>query len=178
MNKHILSKIGFFILGAGAGSAVTWKLIKTKYEQQAKEEIESVIESFSKRVEAFEVEKESDDEDGTRQELEDIIDDESYDTVGYEKEEDEEDMDSNKPYVISPEEFGDNDYVIISLTYYTDGTVTNDRGKIVTNVDELVGLDSLNHFGEYEEDSVFVRNDKLKIDFEILKDYRDFSEIS
>ena len=33
-------------------------------------------------------------------------------------------------------------------------------------------------FGDYPEDSdtVYVRNDKLEIDFEILKDYREYSE--
>ena len=28
-------------------------------------------------------------------------------------------------------------------------------------MDEIVGKESLNHFGEYEDDSVFVRNDRL-----------------
>ena len=84
---------------------------------------------------------------------------------------------SDRPYVITPEEFGDSDYAIISLTCYTDGTVTNEKNKIVANVDELIGLDSLDHFGEYEDDSVFVRNDALQIDFEILKDWRDYSEV-
>ena len=41
-------------------------------------------------------------------------------------------------------------------------------------IEECVGLDSLTHFGEYEEDSVFVRNDNLKIDYEILRDEDDY----
>ena len=40
----------------------------------------------------------------------------------------------------------------------------------------IVG-DALNHFGEYEDDSVFVRCDERKCDYEILLDQRSFSEV-
>ena len=40
----------------------------------------------------------------------------------------------------------------------------------MTDVENTIGIDSLNHFGEYEEDSVFVRNDIKKCDYEILLD--------
>ena len=39
----------------------------------------------------------------------------------------------------------------------------------------MVG-DALDHFGEYEDDSVFVRNDRYKCNYEILKDVRTFEE--
>lgn len=42
----------------------------------------------------------------------------------------------------------------------------------------LLGIDSLNHFGEYEDDSVFVRNDARKCDYEILLDQRTYSEVA
>lgn len=176
MNKAILSNIGMFVAGAAIGSLVTWKLVKTKYEQIAQEEIDSVKEAFSKREEKTS-EKEIDEDDSETESLEDIIYESCYKTESTDKEEKKEMTNSDRPYVITPEEFGDSDYAIISLTYYTDGTVTNEKNKIVANVDELIGLDSLDHFGEYEDDSVFVRNDALQIDFEILKDWRDYSEV-
>ena len=43
-----------FFLGAGVGSLVTWKIVKTKYEQIAQEEIDSVKEVFSKRLDEAE----------------------------------------------------------------------------------------------------------------------------
>ena len=176
MNKTILSNIGMFVAGAAIGSLVTWKLVKTKYERIAQEEIDSVKEVFSKREEKSS-EKDIDEDDSETESLEDIIDESCYKTESTDKEEKKEMNNSDRPYVITPEEFGDSDYAIISLTYYTDGTVTNEKNKIVANVDELIGLDSLDHFGEYEDDSVFVRNDALQIDFEILKDWRDYSEV-
>ena len=49
MNKTILSNVGMFVAGVAIGSLATWKLVKTKYEQIAQEEIDSVKEAFSKR---------------------------------------------------------------------------------------------------------------------------------
>ena len=84
---------------------------------------------------------------------------------------------AEKPYVISPYDFGELDgYNQIELTYYADGTLEDDEGNIITDVDELVGQDSLFTFGEYEEDAVFVRNERLETDFQILKDYRTYEE--
>lgn len=41
----------------------------------------------------------------------------------------------------------------------------------------MVGLDYYTHFGEYEDDSVYIRNDAMKCDFEILADNRKFSDV-
>ena len=85
---------------------------------------------------------------------------------------------SDTPYVISPEEFGEKeDYETISLTYYADGVLTDDNDEKMEDYEETIGKDSLDHFGEYEDDSVFVRNDKLRCDFEILSDLRTYSEV-
>ena len=74
----------------------------------------------------------------------------------------------NRPYVIKPEEFGNGDYETVSLTYYSDGVLTDDFDNPIEDIDYYVGEESLDHFGEYEDDSVFVRNDNLETDFEIL----------
>ena len=80
------------------------------------------------------------------------------------------------PYVISPDEFDELDgYTPISLTYFADGVLADEYGVIVDNVEEIVG-DGLNHFGEYEEDAVYVRNDAKRCDYEILKDERKYAE--
>ena len=50
MNNSILSKAFIFAVGAAIGSAVTWKLVKTKYEKIADEEIESVKEVYLKKA--------------------------------------------------------------------------------------------------------------------------------
>lgn len=190
MMNSTLSKIVIFTVGAAIGSAVTYKIVKEKFEQEKKEEIASVIESFSKLEESTE-ESESDDEDDSEEEYfldedegqieyEDIVKNEGYmphikDAVKKE----EKNVTIRAPYVISPDEYGDSDYPTVSLWYYEgDGVLTNEKGKIIRNVDELVGEDFASHFGEYEDDSVFVRNEDQEIDYEILMDSRSFSEIS
>lgn len=89
-----------------------------------------------------------------------------------------EDKVNNKPYVIHPDEFGD-EYNVVTLVCYNDKVVTTyDTGEVLTDeeVEKLVGLDSLSRFGEYEEDSVFVRNDSIKVDYEILRYEENYSD--
>ena len=166
--KGTLSSILIFAAGAAIGSAVTWKIVKTKYEQIAQEEIESVKKIFKHRIE----------EDKTTDEVEAS---EPQAPVENTPADDREVMKMIlKPYVISPEEFGDKEdegYESISLTYYADGVLTDDWDERVDDVEETVGTDSLTHFGEYEDDSVFVRNDELKADYEILLDSRNYRDV-
>ena len=83
-----------------------------------------------------------------------------------------------KPYVITPEEYGEfDDYNEISLTHYSDGVLTDMQGNVIDDVDELVGSDYEEHFGEYEDDSVHVRNDAKRCDYEILYDSRKWTDI-
>ena len=60
--------------------------------------------------------------------------------------------------------------------YYADGVVTDDEREIVDDWADLIGPDFMTHFGEYEDDSVFVRNTVLKADYEILKDLSPFHD--
>lgn len=179
MNRDLWSKCFLFVTGAAIGSAVTWKVLKTKYEQLVQEEIESVREAFGKRAsEDSPAEEEEDEEERMAQLAKELIEREGYAATSTEMEKEEENM--SGPYIIAPDEFGECDYPMVSLTYYTDGVVTNEDGKIVENTDELVGDDFADHFGDYENDpdAVYVRNDEMGIDYEILKDYRPYSEIS
>ena len=180
MKSNIINVL-MFAVGAAIGSAVTWKLVKTKYERIANEEIESVKEVFSRRNKK---EKEPEEiEHGTvAHTLETKPDDVSkYEAMLEElkyNEKGENDMKNADPYVISPDEFAElDDYQTVSLNYYADGVVADDIDEVVENVGGLIGWDSLNHFGEYEDYSVFVRNDALKTDFEILLDTRNYSDV-
>lgn len=167
--NNILSKSIIFIAGAAIGSAVTWKLVEKKYERIAQEEIESVREMYSKRA------LEEDNEDIPEEYYEQKTDRAEYKNIAkmykgdtLDSEEDDENMFG--PYVIPPEDFDEEGYETVSLYYYEDGVLEDMLTKeIIENVDELVGKESLTHFGEYEDDSVFVRNDRLRTDFEILR---------
>ena len=49
--------------------------------------------------------------------------------------------------------------------------------EIIENVEDVIGFESLNHFGEYEDDSVYVRNERLRVDYEVLLDLRTYTEV-
>lgn len=77
------------------------------------------------------------------------------------------------PYMISPDDFGeraDDDYDCETYYFYKDGTVADADNNLIDNYSEIVGTECLNNFGYYPEEpySVFVRNDKLKLDVEII----------
>lgn len=177
-----------FIAGVTIGSLVTWKFVETKYKHIADEEIKSVVEQFNARQNGCD-ETEPVEEKPWRVEKPDIMEYAAkikearyaldlHDAKNEKEEGGDESMDSDKPYVISPEEFDElDDYEIRSFTYYEDGILTDEENHIVENVDELVGKDSLDTFGYYEQDSVFVRNDALKTDFEILRDVRNYTDV-
>ena len=180
-----------FVLGATVGSVATWQYTKKKYERIAQEEIDSVKEIFSKRESAADVEIVTPEPQtakvGKPEEKPDIteyaarLEREGYTNYSNvsagEKKEEQEAMEM-KPYVISPEEFGEfEDYERISLSYYADQILADEDDEKVEDVDNVVGLESLTHFGEFEDDSVFVRNDKLKCDYEILLDQRTYSDV-
>lgn len=180
---NILNKLFIFTAGAAIGSAVTWKLVKTKYEQIANEEIESVKETFSRghRADVNPID-ESDDEENFEMSEENIAKlKETIESNGYRnysiKKESEVNENMNKPYVISPDEFDENDYEVETLNYYQDGVLTDLQDNIIEDVESMVGEDSLNHFGEYEDDSVFVRNEERGIEYEILLNDNNYSDL-
>ena len=179
MNSSI-KNLFIFAVGAAIGSAVTWKLVKDKYESLANEEIASAYEHMkhSKNIPLFSDDNSEDSETDSKitldklREYKAIVD--KYAAVLVE----EEVNDVEKPYVIKPEEFGEIlEYESISLTYYADGVLADEYDEVIDDIDEIVGEESLTTFGQYEDSAVFVRNDARKTDYEILLDLRNYSDV-
>lgn len=192
--KGNLKYIAMFTAGAVIGSAVAWYVTKTKYEKIISDEIKS--EAFKERNKELDEQinridnlqeefrdlvnrSDPDDEDGI--EYGEIIEANGYITNPVDEipslDEEEVESDYPAPYVISPDEFDENGYETQTLMYYADGHLTDDMDIPIIDIEGTVGEDAVNHFGEYEDDSVFVRNDHLKIDFEILADTRNYKDI-
>lgn len=86
-------------------------------------------------------------------------------------------LEPDGPYVIPPEDFGDEEeYERITLTYYSDNVLADDNDQRIVDIENIVGYDALESFGEYEDDAVHVINDRLRSYFEILKDERTYDE--
>lgn len=187
MNKT-LNNIIMFAVGAAIGSAVAWKLVKDKYDQIARDEIESMKEYYSTKQEHEEKDiceeqpvstMKATKEKPNIMEYAAKLQEQGYTDYKNITEPAKKEVDYlDKPYVIAPEEFGElDDYELIGLTYYADGVLADDMDEIVEDVDDIVGEESLTHFGQYEDDSVFVRNDRLKCDYEILRDEQNYSDV-
>lgn len=81
---------------------------------------------------------------------------------------------ADRPYVIHKQEFMDSpdEYDQMTLTYFVqDDVLANQADQRMDDIDERVALENLEKFGHGSEDAnvVYVRNDRLKLDFEILR---------
>ena len=178
MNK--LGVIFAFSLGAATSAFVTWKVLKKKYERYAQEEIDSVKEVYKQKYESKDTNEEETEPEPVEEniQLAEKVKEYGYSTFSENTVKPEVKEETKEgPYVIAPEEFDEIGYETSSLTYYADGVLADDVDDIIENVDALVGEGSLKTFGEYEDDSVFVRNDSLKTDFEILLDKRKYTDV-
>lgn len=191
-----IKNVLLFTAGLVMGSVVTWKMTKDKYEQWANDEIRMMREHYNRKEEEYYEEEDLDEEPieaevrterNTKPDLTEYTS--RLNESGYtdyseiskkdEKEEDDESDMEEKPYVISPEEFGDfDDYETIELTYYKNGYVTDDQDILMSNdeVEEAIGWNNITRMGEYEEDALHVRNEKRKTDYEILQVFDDYRE--
>lgn len=188
-----MSKLGTalaFFAGAAVGGGSVWYVLKARYEEISEQDIYSAKQAFRAREEKLQREidnlKERLEEPKTIQasaaknrEKGDINDyAKMVNRVQYSRtsvpQPPEHEVEA--PYVISPDEFGEIEgYTQISLIYFDDGILSDENGVIIDEPEDIVG-DALNHFGEYEEDSVFVRSDPKRCDYEILRDLRSYAE--
>lgn len=79
-----------------------------------------------------------------------------------------------RPYVITHDEYfnAEKDYDQISYTYYeSDDTLVDEKDNPVTEIDKLISDEALARFGHGSKDKnvVYVRNDKMASDFEIVR---------
>jgi len=165
------SNILFFLAGAVLGGAAVWFCAREKYARLAEDEIRSVKASF--RAHAARQEKTSDEKpkEPDFTELDRMLRKEGYTDYSAAAS-----VPPSLPVVISPEEYEENDeFVKIELIYFANDVLTDEVNEVVDNADEIIG-DALEHFGEYEDDSVYVRNDSRHCCYAIRKDLRYYAD--
>lgn len=202
--RNTLSSVFIFAVGAVVGSAVTWKFVKTKYEQIAQEEIDSVkeaftgktpnklewdhsgskpigkVESVAERGDGVEVTVSQLDLKDYAEQLQDMdyVDYSSNSRPNVEPKQKKVEEDAVKPYTIDPDEFGHDGYSATFLTYYADGVLAyDDNDEIIEDVGSIVGDNFSEHFGDYEDNVVHIRNEEEQRDYEITKDLRKYTDV-
>ena len=205
MNNKVFGVI-LFAAGAVIGSLATWKIVKTKYEDIAQEEIDSVKEEYTRLMVSMRkklndsVAYEDDDDDESEEDADnddfddtmmtnyneivrgyrssdDKEEDDQNEKKGEEKEEDDDEVSyMNAPYVISPDDFGSvPGYNVEPLDYFADGILADGWG-VQLDIAETIGEDAVNHFGDYDDDVVYVRNEQTELEYEVTRDPRTYAE--
>lgn len=169
-----------FCFGAAVGAAGAWIFTKKKFEELARTEIESVKEVYKARAESTDIsEKGMATVDGPEERSADMM--AYYKNIkenGYDGKSSA-DISEKSPsaaHLISPDSFGELDYEQISLNYWADGFLTDENDDIIENSTDILGDKALTSFGEYEDDIVYVRNDELRVDYEVVLDRRKFAD--
>jgi hypothetical protein len=86
-----------------------------------------------------------------------------------------------EPYIICQKEYmeNENDYEQKTFTYFAeDDVLVDDKDSPIELIDMVVGEDNLTRFGHGTTDNriVLIRNDKLRLDFEIVKNDGSYSK--
>lgn len=193
MNKVIFSFLG----GALLGSVIAWQATKYYYEAIAQKEIDDQKRWFENKCAECDLKNKMKDTDKesvpapenepiedlraqskTLNEAVSIIEREGYTQYSqrvHERLQNEEFSDT--PYVISPDEYGEmDDYTQVQLTYYLDGIVADENDHPVNCPEDILGDEFWMHFGEYRDDSLHIRNDVKRCDYELLKSLFTYSE--
>jgi hypothetical protein len=194
-----------FLIGLVIGSVLTYHGLKNKVEVEIDEEVNKIKDFYKDQLEKqqaeyFEKEEYLKSKVAVAEDKGSIVskvinmknvekfeekqNDETKDEVGSEEtttgafEIVEDDIIAqDKPFVIEEDRVGEYiSYDLISLIYFSDGVLTDDWEVPVENPDETVGKEYVEYF-ETGEDVVYVRNDKLKCEFEITRDLRTYEEV-
>ena len=155
-----------FIAGVGVGIGASYNLIKKKHDEILEEEIASVKETYKKyNKESDEVTEEKEPEP---EEIASVK--EKYEKLTKEYSELNEDSCTNSEiYEISYDDFGEEGYTEIELTYYIDdNTLTDDADEPMEELDIISSIGSIDILngckdGEY----IYIRNEEKEIDYSI-----------
>jgi len=206
--------IAGLLVGGVSGYFVANRVVATKFERIAQEEIESVKEHYHRQAMLKKEGVYSDPanlvENPVTEKPEpgdtpynEIVTDLGYDGTEEDVKEDPEVEEDDKkvvvnnvfkaprptigernpdePYVISLEEFMNNEeygFDQVTVTYFAgDDTLIDEREEIIPDVIRTVGVENLTRFGELSEDKtiVYVRNERLRTDFEVIRDEGKYS---
>lgn len=87
----------------------------------------------------------------------------------------------DRPYVISRAQFDDAEVGLdqVTVTWWDkDDTLSDEQERIMTDIDGTVGIDNLQKFGlgSDDENVVYIRNERISTDFEVVRDYGSYNE--
>ena len=103
-------------------------------------------------------------------------------TPGEKKHEAEPELEIKEDFVLEPDDFGELDeegYDVVTVLSLADGNLVYENGKAFDPVEQpekKIGNEALQVLKNTSNDVVYVRNNRTKIDYEIIKDDRTLNE--
>ena len=194
MNKTFISGAISLLFGIAGGIGLGYILSKNKFEKKADLEIAAIKKLYedhfkpkqSDNNEEKAIAKEDSPKKSTGKKNKGTIDYSkmyrSDDDSPKESIVDQSSLDINKDdkkkyiYLISPEEFHESEFEAKTLFYYSDKVVADEDNNVIPVPEEIIGDEALTSFGRYEEDCVYVRDDRHRVDYEILWSQLTFQE--
>lgn len=197
--KSVLITFSSLVLGFASGMAVGYYVSKNRFQELADKEIESVKRVYEKHFKK-DVQKESTPKNNAskQDQLKEALlkDKESYKNYAEQYKGSDKEIiapipkksiktppkvvkkTNTTPYVISPEQYNESEYEADTLIYYSDKVLADSDGNIIHNVNEVIGPEALSTFGRYLNDTVYVRDDNKKIDYEIIWESRTYAAVN
>lgn len=165
--------VGGLLLGAAGGSFLTHKLLKDKYAQMAEEEIKNVREALLADSEKWHKREDDKKKEIIKKKAEEAV--KTYSSTS-------EPVGTpvvstpvtRPPYEIAPSLFDDESSPMeqkMEFRLYEDDVILDKYDNRIQYEDlyRMMGKEVLNHFGDYEDDRICVRNEFLKTDFALLR---------
>jgi hypothetical protein len=169
MTKEVIVRtgagVGMLLVGTALGIGA-YLLLKRKMEDEFERRLEFEVGETKNFYARLHKKAEFDDPTVLAEVYEELVEEEAYIS--------EDEAPPAAPYVISWDEFASAvlEYDQDTLTYFEkDDILVDGRDDAVNDVDGTVGLANLERFGDQSKDNniVYVRNDKLGLDFEIVR---------
>lgn len=86
---------------------------------------------------------------------------------------------AENPYIIHQDEYAlsETGYQRVTFTYYEDDILVDEDEEPISDINDVVGLHNLRFgHGSEDEDVVFIRNDKRRLEIEIMRSREKYSE--
>ena len=190
--KRFVSFLSVFGAGTLLGVLGTKSYFEKKYKTIADAEIASVKTKFG-RIEAskdpgsdFDTEVQISVKEEVKDELTVVPSYVQYNVYSQNLEEDIKKAEAEAPsddnsnvYLIDIDQYDDKifEYDKVELEYYVDDGVLLDIEENILNPDETISIDILDAFAESLESVIYVRNNRIKTDYEIAKVFGSYAEL-
>lgn len=171
-----------FFGGFGLGVGSCYLVMRSRFEKMLDAKVDAINQAFDKEMRELGLEVSEPVEDGNSGTIRTMdtkifrseIKKHDYDKYYKAEEESPKEGGSVDPYIISAQQFAtDGLQDKITLTYYINAGLVCEEEQALEDPDNVIGTEFTEHFHDDEEGVVYVRNERLGADYEVLLDDSD-----